>query len=320
MTMWGKFVRKSELTGVDFERIRTPDGDELTLASDSTRKEGPILLLLHGLEGGMRSHYVGGIWAVAREAGWQTRMLIFRTCDGRMNNARRTYHSGETTDLDFVVRRIVADEPDRPIGLAGVSLGGNVMLKWLGEQGEATPTQVRAAIAVSAPFDLARSSRAIDVGFARLYQWNFLRTLKAKAQLKLAQHPDVCSLADLQALSTMWGFDDRFTAPLHGFRDAADYYTQSSSIHFLSRIRRPTLLLSAEDDPFYSREVLREVADIVAGNEFVDTEFHARGGHVGFVEGTPWRPSYYVEKRVGSFLTQYIEAPGSVEGMGVARA
>src|SRR5262245_59485056 len=104
MTMWGKFVRKSELTGVDFERIRTPDGDEVTLASDGTRDSGPILLLLHGLEGGMRSHYVGGIWAVARQSGWQTRMLIFRTCDGRMNTAKRTYHSGETTDLDFVVR------------------------------------------------------------------------------------------------------------------------------------------------------------------------------------------------------------------------
>ena len=289
------------------------DGDEITVASSVSSTSAPILLLLHGLEGGVRSHYVGGIWAVAREKGWQTRMLLFRTCDGRLNRARRTYHSGETTDLDFVVRRLIEEDPTRAIGLAGVSLGGNVMLKWLGEQGESAPRQIRAAIAVSTPYDLARSSKAIDAGFAKLYQWNFLRSLRRKAKEKLAQHPDVCEAERLDRLSTMWEFDDHFTAPLHGFRDAADYYTRSSSIGFLSRIRRPTLLVSARDDPFYSRGVLDDVEVIAASNPFVATEFHERGGHVGFVGGAPWRPTYYVESRVGSFLENYL---GSTDSTG----
>ena len=317
--MWGKFLRPTALSDVAFERISTPDGDELTVVSDATRRSGPLLLMLHGLEGGLRSHYVGGIWAVARQRGWQPRIVLFRTCDGRMKTARRTNHSGETTDLDLVVRRSILEDPSRPIGLVGVSLGGNVMLKWLGEQGDTAPEQVRAAIAVSTPYDLARSSRAINSGFARLYQWNFLRSLRKKARLKLLQHPDVCAPSSLDTLETMWEFDDRFTAPLHGFRDAAEYYARSSSISFLPRIRRPTLLLSARDDPFHSDDVLRDVERISAANPLLETEFHKRGGHVGFVGGTPWRPTYYVEWRVGSFLADHLGAPSSAEQTGEAR-
>lgn len=306
MTMWGKFFRRRESGDVQLEQIAMEDGDVITMATGATPVSGPQLLLLHGLEGGMRSHYVGGIWNAARRRGWQPRMLLFRTCDGRMNRARRTYHSGETTDLEFIVRRLVDEDPGRPIGLVGVSLGGNVMLKWLGERGQRVPREVRAAIAVSTPYDLARSSRAIDAGFARLYQWNFLRTLKRKALEKAAQHAGICTPGSLESVTTMWEFDDRFTAPLHGFRDAADYYERSSSIRFLEHIRRPTLLLSARDDPFHPGEVLRDVEAISASNPYLTTEFHDRGGHVGFVGGTPWRPNYYVEARVGSFLAHYL--------------
>ena len=300
-------MRPRDLSEFQLERIPTSDGDEVTVASALSPASGPVLLLLHGLEGGLRSHYAGGIWAVARKKGWQPKMLIFRTCDGRMNRARRTYHSGETSDLDFIVRRLVREDPTRPIGLAGISLGGNVMLKWLGEQGDAAPTQIRAAIAISTPYDLARSSKAIDSGFSRLYQWNFLRSLKRKARVKAAQHAGVCDDKTLDSLTTMWEFDDRFTAPLHGFRDAADYYARSSSLGFLGRIRRPTLLLSAQDDPFHPRDVLRDVEAMTAANPFVTPEFHERGGHVGFVGGAPWRPTYYVESRVASFLESFLE-------------
>jgi predicted alpha/beta-fold hydrolase len=313
MTMWGKFFRKSQLHDVNVERIPTPDGDEISLVSDLERRSGPTLLLLHGLEGGMRSHYVAGIWAVARQRGWQPTMLVFRTCDNRMNSARRTYHSGETTDLQLVIDLLVEREPETPIGIVGISLGGNVMLKWLGHLGERVPKQGRAATAVSTPYDLARSSKAIDSGFARLYQWNFLRSLRRKARQKLAQYPDICSTGTVDALATMWEFDDRFTAPLHGFRDAADYYEQSSSIRYLPGIRRPTLLLSANDDPFHPHDVLRDVADIASSNPYLITEFHQRGGHVGFVGGAPWNPTYYVEKRVGAFLAGHLSASSSAE-------
>jgi predicted alpha/beta-fold hydrolase len=313
MTMWGKFIRRRELPGLRLERIPAGDGDDLTLASAASPASAPVLLLLHGLEGGLRSHYVSGIWRVARQRGWQPTILLFRTCDGRMNRARRTYHSGETTDLDLIVRHLILEDPTRPIGLAGVSLGGNVLLKWLGEKGGAVPSQIRAAIAVSTPYDLARSSRAIDSGFARFYQWNFLRSLRKKARLKVAEHSDVCSVEILDALTNMWEFDDRFTAPLHGFRDAADYYAQSSSIRFLAGIRRPTLLLSARDDPFHPNDVLRDVEDLAAANPFVGVEFHSRGGHVGFVGGTPWHPEYYVESRVGSFLAGHLGTADTAE-------
>ena len=311
MTMWGKFVRPRDLAELQLERIPTSDADEVTLASALSPTTGPVLLVLHGLEGGLRSHYAGGIWSVARQRGWQPKMLLFRTCDGRMNRARRTYHSGETSDLDHIVRRLVAKDPSRAIGLAGVSLGGNVMLKWLGEQGDAAPPQIRAAIAISTPYDLARSSKAIDSGFSRLYQWNFLRSLKRKAREKIAQQADLGDEMTVDSLTTMWEFDDRFTAPLHGFRDAADYYARSSSLGFLERIRRPTLLLSARDDPFHPPEVLRDVEAIAAANPFVTTEFHERGGHVGFVGGAPWRPTYYVESRVASFLGSFLQGSDS---------
>jgi uncharacterized protein len=135
----------------------------------------------------------------------------------------------------------------------------------------------------------------------------------------VAQHGGLATPARLGAVRTMWEFDDQFTAPLHGFKDAADYYAQSSSIRFLSRIRRPTLLLSAQDDPFHTQEVLRDVEQISAANSFLETEFHRRGGHVGFVGGAPWRPRYYVEGRVGSFLAEHLETPSSTERTGVAR-
>jgi uncharacterized protein len=310
MTMWGKFFRRRDLSGVTFERLPAPDGDEITVASTVESTDGPLLLLLHGLEGGLRSHYVSGIWAAARASGWQPTMLLFRTCDGRMNASRRTYHSGETTDLEFVVRHLVDRYPGRPIGLVGISLGGNVMLKWLGERGSSAPPEIKAAMAVSTPYDLALCSKAIGTGFSRLYQWNFLRSLRRKAREKVAQYPDVADAASVASLSTMWAFDDQFTAPLHGFRDAADYYERSSSIGFLSQIRRPTLLLSAFDDPFYSPEVLRDVETVACLNPWIRMEFHQHGGHVGFVGGTPWRPTYYVEQRAAAFFKEHLVSAG----------
>jgi predicted alpha/beta-fold hydrolase len=283
------------------------DGDEIEL--HRLEPEGPVaphrgrLLVLHGLEGTIRSHYLRGLLTLAQKRGWAADALIFRTCNGEMPRARRLYHSGETTDLDAVVRRLVREHPGQPLGLSGFSLGGNVLLKWLGERGDDLPSEVRAAAAVSVPFDLERGSRFIERGFSRVYGRHFLRTLRAKARVKLERDPGLYDARALEKARTLFDFDDVVTAPVHGFANAADYYRRSSSLGFLSSIRCPTLLLSAYDDPFLPRSVLDQVAEVARGNRDVTVEFHQRGGHVGFISGrVPWAPHYYAEERVLEFL------------------
>jgi uncharacterized protein len=305
-TLWGKFVRRTALE-TRSERWTTPDGDELELrrvdAPPDTSSSAPRLLVLHGLEGTIRSHYLLGVLARAKRMGWSADALIFRSCNGEVTRARRLYHSGETTDLAFVVERLVRSHPGRPLVLAGFSLGGNVLLKWLGERGDDVPAEVRGAVAVSVPFDLERGSRFIERGFGRVYTKHFLRTLKAKARAKLARDPDLFDPGRLDRAATLYEFDDVVTAPVHGFRDAHDYYSRSSSLGFLAAIRRPTLLLSAYDDPFLPPAVLDEVRRIAASNACLTTEFHSRGGHVGFISGSsPFNPRYYAEERVFDFL------------------
>jgi predicted alpha/beta-fold hydrolase len=309
-TMWGRLTRRRLSTPVRVERWTTPDNDVLELrrldrptgASAAT----PHLVFLHGLEGGVHSHYVANLFAEAARRGWSADLLLFRGCAGELNRTRRFYHSGETTDFDFALRRVVAERPDAPLGLAGVSLGGNVLLKWLGERGaDGVPAAVRGAVAVSVPFDLARGCRYLSRGFSRVYERFFLRSLVAKARQKLVRHPDLCDAGALERVRTLWDFDDVVTAPVHGFQDALDYYTQSSSIKYLSRIGVPTLLLNALDDPFLPPEVLDEVRSIARHNSALKVEFVQRGGHVGFISGrVPWKPVYYAEWRVADFLAK----------------
>lgn len=309
-TLWGKLARRRPRVPTRAERWHTPDGDELEIhrldAPAHARHAGrgvPRLLILHGLEGTIRSHYVRGLLDEARRRAWAADVLIFRGCNGELPRARRFYHSGETTDIDLVVRRLAREHPGQPILLVGVSLGGNVLLKWLGERGTDVPAEVRAAAAVSVPYDLERGSRQIERGFSRLYTAHFLRTLRRKALAKLAEEPDLFAEGPLRAARTLTDFDDVVTAPVHGFSSARDYYTRSSAQHFLTGIRRPTLLISAYDDPFLPREVLDDVAVIAGSNAYLTVEFHEHGGHVGFVAGrVPWRPSYYAEERVMEYL------------------
>jgi predicted alpha/beta-fold hydrolase len=192
--------------------------------------------------------------------------------------------------------------------LAGASLGGNVLLKYLGEQGSRLAPQIRGAVAISVPFDLGRSSRHIDRGFARVYQYHFLRSLRRKALVKAGMHPGMFPVKMPGTVRTIYDFDDSFTAPVHGFRDAEDYYRKSSSLGWVGQISVNTLLLSAIDDPFLPEQVLDEVRDVAAGNPFLHVEFSKHGGHVGFVTGqNPFRPTYYLEKRAGDFLARQIE-------------
>jgi predicted alpha/beta-fold hydrolase len=306
-TIWGKLIPRTGGGATHIERWDTPDDDFLDIyrldppvAAPRTR---PRLVLLHGLEGSPRSHYVRSFLAEATRRGWAADVIVFRSCGSELNRARRFYHSGETSDLDFVVRSLAENEPDRPLVLAGVSLGGNVLLKWLGERENEIPPQVVAGSAISVPFDLERGARYIDQGFARVYQARFLKTLRRKAHAKLERYPGIVDPAAVYRARSLYEFDDCVTAPIHGFRDAHDYYTQSSAIRWIERIRTPTLLLSALDDPFIPPDVLDDVARIAGANPFLTAEFVEHGGHAGFVSGRfPWNPTYFAELRSMEFL------------------
>jgi len=274
-----------------------------SLANDRT----PRLFILHGLEGGVNSNYVRGLMREAGARGWNATLMLYRTCGPTPNRLKRSYHSGETSDPLTIIAKFALQQPLAPIGAVGVSLGGNVLCKLLGQSGDALPVQLQAAAAISAPFDLARASRYIGRGFGRVYENAFLRSLVPKAVQKIGRHPELSSLKPIHNARTIWEFDDEFTSPVHGFANAADYYAQSSSLQFLSGIRRPTLLLSAADDPFLPREVLDEVRAATTGNAVITIDFPAHGGHVGFVGGSaPWRPSYYAEPRAVEFIAQHL--------------
>ena len=302
-TLWGKFFRRQKPAPTRLERWDTPDGDFLELHRVDRAPGTPRVLLLHGLEGTIRSHYAQGLLNAAVRRGWAADLLIFRSCGSELNRARRFYHSGETEDLSFVLDRITRENAGAPLAIVGVSLGGNVLLKFLGERGSDLPTQLKAAAAISVPFDLARSSTRINRGFSRVYQHYFLDSLRRKAVAKAVRYPDLAPAQEIRALRTLADFDDLITGPLHGFRNAGDYYQKSSSLSYLSRIRLKTLLLSAVDDPMLPPEVLADVRAIAARNPALHLEFPARGGHAGFIAGSrPWRPFYYAEHRVGEFF------------------
>lgn len=308
-TLWSKFIRRPAPVRTRIERLETPDGDFLDIHHAGVFPDAPILLLLHGLEGTVRSHYIQALLHEASRRKWRAAVLVFRSCGDELNRAPRFYHSGETTDLAFAVEHVLATTGSSDLLLAGVSLGGNVLLKYLGERGTAVPARIRGAAAASVPFNLQKSAYHIDRGFSRVYQARFLRSLKRKASAKLEAFPHIASREALTSVATMIDFDNCFTAPVHGFADAEDYYSQSSSIRWLSSIRAPTLLLNAEDDPFLPPAVLDEVQIIAGRNPALLTEFPPRGGHAGFVGGrNPFSPMYYLERRIGQFLERQLHA------------
>lgn len=307
-TIFGKLVRQIPPAEDRVEQWTTPDGDEVSVARvDSPSATAPILVIFHGLEGTVRSNYAQGLMQHARARGWGAAMLIWRTCDGRVPRAPRMYHSGETSDADFFVRRLAAQHPSAPLLATGISLGANVLLKWLGEQGAQHPPTLRAAAAVSTPFDLAAGSRHLERGFSKAYVWHFVRNLKKKAIAALEVHPTLpVNRERILAARTFWDFDDAFTAPVHGFAGAEDYYTRSSSLTYLPKIALPSLLFSAVDDPFLPSSVLEQVQRVAATTPTLHPQFTTTGGHVGWVSGSPLAPTYYMEGYVTSWLARFL--------------
>lgn len=311
-TLWGKLFRRQSSAPTVVERWDTPDGDFLEIHRLPAPAGVPRVLLLHGLEGTIRSHYAQALLNEASRRGWGADLLIFRSCGSEPNRTRRFYHSGETSDTAFVLERIVKEFPTSPIAIAGVSLGGNVLLRFLGERGGNLPRQLTAAAAISVPFDLSRSSKRINRGFSRFYQKFFLGSLRRKALEKATRFPDLAPAGRIAALKTLEDFDNLITGPLHGFESAEDYYRKASSLPALEHIRIQTLLLSAVDDPMLPPEVLDEVRAVAKTNQNLHLEFLERGGHAGFVAGSvPWRPFYYAEYRVGKFFAAQFERPAA---------
>jgi hypothetical protein len=306
-TIWGPLFRRGRLP-LRRERLETPDGDFVDLDwsdDDGLPARAPRLLVLHGLEGSSRSHYVVGLLQRGRAAGWRGVALNFRSCSGELNRLPRFYHSGETGDLAHVVATLVRRAPGVPVGAVGVSLGGNVLLKWLGEVGTGAPPELVGAVGISVPFDLAACAGVLDRGGCRVvYGANFLRTMRRKVVAKARRLPGFVDVAAARSARTFAQYDAVVTAPLNGFRDALDYWTRASSGPYLARIRRPTLLLGALDDPIVPARVLPDPGALPPG---VRAEFVPRGGHAGFLEGPwPWRTASWAERRAVEHLTSLL--------------
>lgn len=283
------------------ERWDTPDGDFLDLDFlDPPLLNAPTLLILHGLEGSSDSHYVRGAAARARALGWRTLAMNYRSCSGEPNRMPRFYHCGETGDLGFVVNRIL-ERFSGPLVLAGFSLGGNVLLKWLGECGDAVSPRIRGASCISASIQPAACSIVLDSVPGYFYRWHLLSSVKRKAELFQGLHPGRIDIEGVRRARTFHHFDRLVIAPLYGFRDELDYYEQADASPYLPRIRVKTLMLTAEDDPIVPPHVFPHSR--VAESEWLSGELLKSGGHVGFVSGgNPRAPVFWAEERAFEFL------------------
>ncbi len=264
------------------QRWVTPDQDFLDVDHVPGMREAPLLVIFHGLEGSTESRYVRTLAHHAAAQGWHVLAPNFRSCSGPPNRMARLYHAGDSAEIDWILSRANQIGGGTSCHAIGISLGGNMLLKWLGEQGAHANRRISSAAAVAAPFDLAIVGDHLSCGFNRLYTRHFLSTLKPKAEKKFHQFPGLFDLEKTLEARTLREFDDHFMAPVHGFSDAQDYWTRCSSKPWLASIRIPTLLLNALDDPFVPQAALPD-ASLCSMTVFRD--FQAHGGHVGFVSG-----------------------------------
>jgi len=282
------------------ERLELPDGDFIDL-DWLDKAAAPRVLLIHGLNGGAESSYLKRMLQAIHVQGWCGIILHLRGCSGEPNRLARSYHAGETDDLKFVMEVLQRHDPHTPIVAVGYSLGGNMLLKCLGET--QTDNPLTAAVAVSVPFELSKAAKSLDTGFAKVYQWSLLNNLRRFISNKFAVVSMPFDFGDVNRLRNFYQFDNEITAPLHGFTSADDYYQQSSSRRYLQFIQKPTLIVHAKNDPFMTPDV------IPAANELsphVKLELTASGGHVGFISGNiPGKPQYWLEQRIIGYLKQY---------------
>lgn len=309
-TLYPALLRKVPPLQRKRERLSTPDGDFIDLDWYGENK-GVIVILLHGLSGSSESGYIIGLQRALQQCGFASVAMNFRGCSGEPNRLARCYHSGETEDIGFVHQSLSQRYPEAAFAAVGFSLGGNVLLKWLGEQGD--KVNLSAAVAVSAPLLLNECATKLDNGFSRIYRKHLLDELKHYMHAKQrflqtngleAEADKLAGLGNLADIQSFWQYDDRVVAKLHGFSDVHDYYRRSSSRQFLAAIRVPTLLIQAEDDPFMTPAVLPSADELAP---LVQLEVCSGGGHVGFVVSrNRCSADYWLEQRIPLFLRKYL--------------
>lgn len=320
-SLWGALVQGRNPIAFHREALPTPDGDELLLDHVDSGPGLPRVLLLHGLEGSSYSSYVQGFAALAAQRGWNITALNFRHCARDLtaphltmaNKLPRLYHSGDSPDVEHVVRMLSQRDPHAPLFAAGASLGGSILLKYMGEAGDQCP--LRAAMVVSVPYDLAAGEVNLNNRMGRFYLEGFLSTLRPKVQGLVERFPEVARKIDVAGLAASRRFldlDRTLTAPLHGFASAEEYYARSSALGYLQRLRVPTLSLSSEDDPFVPPGVVERVRRVAPPELRVLST--PRGGHVGFVGGTPWAPVYWTESLFLTWFDRWVHAVQTSSG------
>jgi len=292
------------------EELELPDGDVTVVDwmedGHGAESASPILVILHGLEGSASSPYARMLLQAAADHGWRAAVLQFRDCGDYRNRLPRRYHAGETDDIRYFIELLRSGGHDGPMVAAGFSLGGNVLLKYLGENGVATPLD--AAVAISVPLDLHNSSESLSCGFSRMYQYYLIKRMKKAIARKFDQYTAAFDWHRMMAAKTFAEFDDAVTAPLHGFSGKDEYYDRCSSIGFLDAICIPTLIISALDDPFMTPAAIPAATELP---ESVQIEVSAHGGHIGFIDGGyPWSPSYYLPRRIIGFLDGHLGDSG----------
>ncbi|MDU0353236.1 hydrolase [Paraglaciecola aquimarina] len=311
-TIYPRFMQKRAALNYRKEKLILPDGDfvDLVWAGDVKQSRG-LITLFHGLEGSIRSHYSNDMAANLVSQGYAVVLMHFRGCGGEVNLKTRAYHSGETEDAWYFLNWLEQKFPETRKVAMGFSLGANMLLKLLSEQ----PKQkiLKAAMAISVPFKLDLCSTSINHGFSRVYQTYLLKSM-VQNLLKKMRFIDYKNLltvteSDIKKFKSFKEFDQHVTAPLHGYASATDYYQQCSSINFLADIDTPTLVLHAKDDPFMHESILPEEKDLSAK---VALEVSEKGGHVGFMQGAPWRPKIWMHQRANEFLRPFFTGPTDI--------
>lgn len=305
-TLLPRWVRRRVTFEPYWQRLDTPDGDFIDLAwseNPELAKDKPRMVLFHGLEGNFYSPYAHGLLNAWREQGWLGVVMHFRGCSGEPNKQQRIYHSGETEDARFFLNWLRETYGDVPTGAVGVSLGGNMLACYLGQEG--AHCHLKAAVVVSAPLMLEPCAERLERGASRFYQRYLLEQLKLNASRKLAKYPGTLpvTIRQLKSIKRLREFDDAITSKAHGFTDALDYYRRCSGMPLLSQVRIPLLIIHAKDDPFMTPEVIPPLADLPPGVEYQLTE---HGGHVGFVSGSLRNPQMWLEQRIPAWIAPYL--------------